>query len=32
MGNHANLISGSEVCVLGFAPSIIEELLQLLSR
>ncbi len=32
MGNYANLISGSEVCVLGFAPLIIEELLQLLSR
>jgi septum formation protein len=32
MGKYASLISGSEVCVLGFAPSIIEELLQLLSR
>lgn len=32
MGDYASLISGSEVCVLGFAPSIIEELLQLLSR
>jgi septum formation protein len=31
MGNHARLISGSEVCVLGFASSIIEELLQLIS-
>ncbi len=32
MGKYASLIDGSEVCVLGFAPSIIEELLQLLSQ
>ncbi len=31
MGDYASLIHGSEECVLGFAPSIIEELLQLLS-
>jgi len=30
MGNHASLIAGSEVCVLGFAPSIIEGFLVLL--
>lgn len=32
MGDYASLISGSEVCVLGFAPSIIENLLQRLSH
>ena len=30
MGKYSSLISGSEVCVLGFAPSIIEEFLVLL--